>query len=103
MADCMTHRPIASIWEAMRRPITTPTLVLWGADDASLGTVLLRDLEQLAPASQVHVLERCSHWVQQDKAQEVTELMRAFLKDTAAAAAMREAGEAAAEPAGSGP
>ncbi len=38
----------------------------------------LKDLE-------LHVLENCSHWVQQDKPEEVHKLMRGFLERTDAA------------------
>ena len=40
---------------------------------------------------ELHVLENCSHWVQQDKPEEVHRLMRAFLKRTEPAAAMSTA------------
>ena len=36
---------------------------------------------------ELHVLENCSHWVQQDKPEEVHRLMRGFLKRTEAASA----------------
>ena len=41
----------------------------------------MKDLE-------LHVLEDCSHWVQQDKPEEVHGLMRGFLKRTEPAAAV---------------
>ena len=44
------------------------------------GTDRLKDLE-------LHVLENCAHWVQQDKPEEVHKLMRGFLKHTEPAVA----------------
>ena len=44
-----------------------PTLVLWADSDAALGVGLLRGIEDVVPRAEVHVLENCSHWVQQDK------------------------------------
>ena len=47
--------------------MTAPTLVLWAADDVALGVGLLRGIEKEVPRVEVHVLENCSHWIQQDK------------------------------------
>ena len=55
---------------ALRRPthqVDAPTLVLWADEDAALGVGLLRGIEEVVPRSEVHVLDNCSHWVQQDK------------------------------------
>ena len=44
-----------------------PVLVLWGDSDTALGTNLLRGIEKVVAQPEVHVLQNCSHWVQQDK------------------------------------
>lgn len=44
-----------------------PVMVLWGDSDEALGTGLLRGIEEVVAQPEVHVLQDCSHWVQQDK------------------------------------
>ena len=44
-----------------------PTLVLWADSDPALGVGLLRGIEEVVERPEVHVLENCSHWIQQDK------------------------------------
>lgn len=47
--------------------VEMPTLVLWADSDAALGVGLLRGIDKEVPRAEVHVLENCSRWVQQDK------------------------------------
>lgn len=47
--------------------IDIPVLVLWADGDSALGVNLLKGIEDEVPKVEVHVLENCSHWVQQDK------------------------------------
>ena len=44
-----------------------PTLVLWADSDPALATGLLRGIEDIVAAPEVHILENCSHWIQQDR------------------------------------
>ena len=47
--------------------IDIPVLVLWADGDSALGVNLLKGIHDEVPKVEVHVLENCSHWVQQDK------------------------------------
>jgi pimeloyl-ACP methyl ester carboxylesterase len=51
--------------------VEVPTLVLWADKDVALGVGLLRGIEEVVQRAEVHVLENCSHWVQQDKCVQV--------------------------------
>ena len=51
-----------------------PVLVLWGDSDSALGTGLLRGIEDVVSRPQVHVLENCSHWIQQDRCARLLEV-----------------------------
>lgn len=62
-------------------PISVPTLLLWGEDDAALGKELTYDMQRFFPDLRVEYISDCSHWVQQDRPQIVNELMRSFLAD----------------------
>lgn len=42
-------------------------LVLWADMDSALGVNLLKGIDDEVPKAEVHVLDNCSHWVQQDK------------------------------------
>lgn len=59
--------------------VAAPTLVLWGDNDAFLGGDLMRGMERFCDAVEVHRLEGCSHWIQQDRPEEVVRLMRGLI------------------------
>lgn len=44
-----------------------PTLLIWGADDMALGPQLARQTPQFVEDVEVHILDNCSHWAQQDR------------------------------------
>ena len=52
------------------------------------GKLCVQGTDRFVKDLELHVLENCSHWVQQDKPEEVHKLMRGFLKRTEPAAAM---------------
>lgn len=64
-----------SSWHFQQGLVRAKLLLVQGTDR------FVKDLE-------LHVLENCSHWVQQDKPEEVHRLMRGFLKRTAPATAV---------------
>ena len=75
----------------MRNPITLLVIfsyflihtetVCGGRQDQALGPELIRGVERVAPDVEVVHLEGCSHWVQQDRPEEVNALtMRRFLQ-----------------------
>lgn len=61
------------------RKITTPTLLIWGAEDSStpLGDGLR--LAELIPDSQMQVVKNAGHFVHQEAAEYVTQLIKKFL------------------------
>ena len=66
--------------EALKTPITAPTLVVWGEEDKALGKELTIGLEKVATKLQLHYIPRCSHWVQMDEPEIVLEHMATFLE-----------------------
>lgn len=58
-----------------------PVLVVWGDSDTALLPNLLHSIGKVAPNSVVRVLPNCSHWVQQDAAEEVNQLMKTFFEN----------------------
>lgn len=85
--DLLLHRPIDSVWRAMKSQIQASTLVLWADKDVALGSGILEGIEAVAPRSEVHMISDCSHWIQNDRREETNRLMRQFLKGPAPAAA----------------
>jgi pimeloyl-ACP methyl ester carboxylesterase len=60
--------------------VRVPTLVVWGEDDAALGTELLDGLAAYVPDLQVRRLPGVSHWVQADAPGAVNEALLEFLE-----------------------
>jgi epoxide hydrolase 4 len=76
----------ADFWENLSQNITfpkikRPTLVIWGEDDAFLGRELIENIGASieAPFS-LKFISNCGHWVQQEAADEVNQIMKEFLK-----------------------
>ena len=70
----------AEAQEAMRSMrVEVPTLVIWGKDDNFLLPGLTDGIEEWVPAVRVEVLEGAGHWVPQERADEVTALIREFI------------------------
>ena len=59
--------------------LEVPTLMLWGEDDAALGKELTYGTERLVRDLRIEYIPDCSHWIQQDRPEQVNELMREFL------------------------
>jgi pimeloyl-ACP methyl ester carboxylesterase len=73
--------------EAQLRPISAPTLVIWGQRDRYLGPELAEpDRADVPNLDRVERLPDASHWVQHDEPQRVTQLLIEFFR------AMRAAG-----------
>jgi pimeloyl-ACP methyl ester carboxylesterase len=62
------------------RPITTPTLLIWGEHDPYLDVRLTEGLERWVPHLRVERLPDASHWVQNDAPERVNELILGFLR-----------------------
>ena len=57
-----------------------PLLIIMADSDPALLPNLLRGIGKVAPHSVVRVLPNCSHWIQQDAADEVNALMQLFIE-----------------------
>nr|WP_199307336.1 alpha/beta hydrolase [Alkalinema sp. FACHB-956] len=67
-------------WGSATPPITAPTLVLWGDEDAVLSRSLAEDLRRVVSASfQLKFVPNCGHWIQQEAPQTVNRELLAFL------------------------
>jgi pimeloyl-ACP methyl ester carboxylesterase len=65
--------------EAALRPISAPTLVIWGQDDSYLGTELAEpDHDDVPNLDRVERLPDTSHWVHHDEHERVTRLLTDF-------------------------
>jgi pimeloyl-ACP methyl ester carboxylesterase len=65
--------------EAALRPISAPTLVIWGQDDRYLGEELAEpDHDDVPNLDRVERLPDASHWVHHDQAERVNELLTGF-------------------------
>jgi pimeloyl-ACP methyl ester carboxylesterase len=83
------YRQMFSPWNWLRywgrtgNPITAPTLVLWGEEDAFLNQNLARDLKDFVQAPcEVKLIPNCGHWVQQEAPQTVNRELLAFLRQS---------------------
>jgi pimeloyl-ACP methyl ester carboxylesterase len=61
------------------RPIAAQTLVIWGERDAYIGRELAEPSPQWVPNVRVERLPQATHWVQHEAAEQVNELLVAFL------------------------
>jgi len=72
--------------EAALRPISAPTLVLWGQDDRYLGAELAEpDHDDVPHLDRVERLPGASHWVHHDEPERVTRLLTDFFAPALAA------------------
>jgi pimeloyl-ACP methyl ester carboxylesterase len=65
------------------KPITAPTLMIWGEEDRFLGKELVPGTERFVPNLQVKYIPHCGHWVQQEAADEVKRALLDFLRQDA--------------------
>ena len=65
--------------KAALRPISAPTLVIWGQRDRYLGPKLAEpDRDDVSNLDRVERLPDASHWVHHDEAERVTQLLIDF-------------------------
>jgi pimeloyl-ACP methyl ester carboxylesterase len=62
------------------RPITAPTLLIWGVRDPHLGVWFTEGIDRWVPHLRVERLT-ASHWVQNDVPEDVNRLLVEFLKE----------------------
>jgi pimeloyl-ACP methyl ester carboxylesterase len=61
--------------------VRAPTLMVWGERDFALGKELTYGTERYVPDLRIRYLPNCSHWVQQERPDEVNQYMLDFLSD----------------------
>lgn len=66
---------LAGPWEV----IETPTLIVWGEEDAALGVELLDGTDEYVRDLTIERLPGVSHWVQQEAPQKVNPILRDWL------------------------
>jgi epoxide hydrolase 4 len=71
------------------RPVTTPTLVIWGEQDRALLPGNLDGLAQYAPDLQIARIPDASHWVVHEQPARVSALIAAFLDGAGPTSATR--------------
>jgi len=59
--------------------LEVPTLMIWGESDTALGKELTYGTEAYVRNLQIKYIPNCSHWVQQEKPQLVSQYMHEFL------------------------
>ena len=47
--------------------LQVPTLLIWAANDTALGPQLAVQIPQFVEDLELHILDDCSHWAQQDR------------------------------------
>lgn len=79
--DVVTTRPSPAFHRMVQDPekLKIPTLLIWGGDDTALGSQLAHQIPQFVEDIEVHILDRCSHWAQQDRPSEVNTIIKKFL------------------------
>jgi len=68
-------------WNRTVRPVTVPTLVLWGEEDGFLSHTLTEGLEHFISAPfHLKFIPECGHWIQQEVPQTVNRELLKFLR-----------------------
>lgn len=80
MVDKSTWNPSPRTPRKPQKIIKIPALVIGGKDDGAINPGVFRGLEQIVPNAELHMLDDCSHWVQQDRPEDVNRLMKKFLE-----------------------
>ncbi|MCR9240205.1 MAG: alpha/beta hydrolase [Rhodobiaceae bacterium] len=72
--------PLKDVWENPPN-VKTPTLMVWGEEDAALGKELTYGTEDLVEDFTLRYLPNVSHWVQQEAPETVNAMLEAWLTD----------------------
>jgi pimeloyl-ACP methyl ester carboxylesterase len=66
------------MWRPVKR-INAPTLMIWGEHDLALSKGLTYGTDRHVRDFRIHYIPRCGHWVQQEAAAQVNDLLMEFL------------------------
>ena len=72
------HRP--GFTTGGKTHVSAPTLLIWGEQDIALGIELTSGLEQWVDHIEIQRIPDSGHWVQQEKPEQVNQLMLDFLR-----------------------
>jgi len=76
-------------WGQKLEPVTVPTLVLWGEEDAFLSHKLVEGLDRLITAPfKLKLIPNCGHWIQQEAPQTVNRELLNFLRNSSPSLAL---------------
>jgi pimeloyl-ACP methyl ester carboxylesterase len=79
----MFHPDRLLAWGQKQEPVTVPTLVLWGEEDAFLSRKLVEGLDRLIAAPfKLQLIPNCGHWIQQEVPQTVNRELLNFLRSS---------------------
>ncbi|MEA2641599.1 MAG: 2-hydroxymuconate-semialdehyde hydrolase [Chloroflexota bacterium] len=70
-----TPRPITG----ELKNLTVPTLLMWGANDSGVALERSLLLFKMIPGAELHIFDRCAHWVQWDQAERFNAIALGFL------------------------
>ena len=73
-----SDRNTPPIYEELHR-LKVPTLLLWGANDSG-GPRRGLLLQEKIPGAELHIFDRCGHWVQRDQRDRVNRIVSDFLR-----------------------
>ena len=62
------------------RGLSIPLLIVWGEKDRILPVSHAYKAKEALPKAKVHVLERCGHWPQMERAEEFNSILLEFLQ-----------------------
>ena len=65
----------------VQRPITVPTLLIWGARDSFLGREMAQQSIALCQEGRLAMLEEGTHWVHHEEPARVNGLIDTFLRE----------------------
>ncbi|HZT07554.1 MAG TPA: alpha/beta hydrolase [Chloroflexota bacterium] len=71
-------KPPRPVYEDLKN-LRIPVLLLWGANDSGVALERSQLLFQQIPNAELHVFDRCGHWVQWDQAERFNTIVRDFL------------------------
>jgi pimeloyl-ACP methyl ester carboxylesterase len=76
----LARAPLATVRHHREHPVTPPVCVIWADRDIYLDLVQTTGLERYCESPpEIHVINHCSHWIAQERPQELVEIARAFI------------------------
>ena len=82
MSMRLTYRPYmhSPALPSLLRGVSTPTLIVWGAEDRIIPVECGRQFQDSIPGARLQIIDECGHWPHYEKPRELAESVRAFLR-----------------------